>query len=155
MINRVDLLPIAPVAADERPATGHRIAPAGTSFADVLSEQLRATQQVRFSAHALQRLSERGIVLTAADHQRIADAVDAAAVKGARESLLLMDRLALVVNVPNRTIITVVPQDETENAVFTNIDSAVVVSQEPPQPSDKSELWNGPAPFVGSPRVAD
>jgi flagellar operon protein len=155
MINRVELPTIAPIATDARPSPGPRVAPAGTSFADVLGQQLRTPEQVRFSAHALQRLGERGIVLTRADHQRIESAVDQAAAKGARESLLLMDRLALVVNVPNRTIITVVPQENEENAVFTNIDSVVVMGQQSPHPSSRTELRNGPAPFAGSPRVAD
>jgi len=47
--------------------------------------------------------------------------------------LLLMDRLALVVSVPNRTVITVVPREELQDAVFTNIDSAVLVQDPAPR----------------------
>ena len=49
-----------------------------------------------------------------------------AAEKGARESLLVTDRFALVVSVKNRTVITVTHSDELDGGVFTNIDSAVV-----------------------------
>ena len=38
-----------------------------------------------------------------------------------------MDRLALIVGLPNRTVITVIEPNAAENTVFTNIDSVVVV----------------------------
>ena len=97
-----------------------------------------ACSPVRFSIHAARRLDERHIRLTASDLGRIERAVDQAAAKGGRESLVLMDHapsadaaqpaapLALVVSVPNRTVITVVPPNAARHAVFTNIDSAVV-----------------------------
>lgn len=52
--------------------------------------------------------------------------------KGSKESLVLMDRLALVVGVPNRTVITVMEPHEQVNTVFTNIDSVVVVARDVP-----------------------
>ena len=36
-----------------------------------------------------------------------------------------MDDVALVVNVPNRTVITAVKQSELKDNIFTNIDGAV------------------------------
>jgi flagellar operon protein len=53
--------------------------------------------------------------------------VDKAATKGSRESLLLMENMALVVSVKNRTVITAVDNDKLKENVFTNIDSAVVL----------------------------
>jgi len=108
----------------------------GTPFARVFAEQLQSQNQghVRFSAHATQRLQDRNLQLTANDKARIAGAVDEAASKGSRETLVLMDQMALVVSVPNRTVITVAPTSELKNTVFTNIDSAVVV----PEGSDAS-----------------
>jgi flagellar operon protein len=44
--------------------------------------------------------------------------------KGARESLVLLDELAFVVSIRNRTVITAL-QPSTEG-VFTSIDSAVI-----------------------------
>jgi flagellar operon protein len=109
-------------------------APAGRPFAELLGNALNQTGEIKFSAHALQRLQERGIELTAQDKSRLADAVQKAANKGARESLVLMDRVALVVSVANKTVITAVPEDELGDAVFTNIDSAVLVKDAaPPQ----------------------
>ncbi len=99
-------------------------------FASVLDRALGQGRAVRFSAHAMQRLSDRNIQFTAADHARIAKSTDAASAKGSREALLIMDRLALIVGVPNRTVITVIEPDAGENTVFTNIDSVVVVGRE-------------------------
>ena len=47
--------------------------------------------------------------------------------KGARDSLVLMQDLALVVSVKNNTVITAVDGESLKENVFTNIDSAVIV----------------------------
>ncbi|MDQ1255900.1 MAG: hypothetical protein QG656_494 [Candidatus Hydrogenedentes bacterium] len=106
-----------------------------------------------FSAHAAARMRQRGIALTPADEGRIGRAMDQAAAKGARESLLLMDQCALVVSVPNRTVITVVPPNEMDDTVFTHIDSAIVVAQA--RPTSRMEQDNGLDPERGSLRAAE
>lgn len=58
--------------------------------------------------------------------QRLAGAVDKAAAKGSRDSLVLMDDLALVVSIRNRTVITAVDANSRRGNVFTNIDSVVL-----------------------------
>lgn len=87
-----------------------------------------AAQPLRFSKHATERLEQRQIMLTAADVTRLSQAVDNAASKGARDSLILLNRTAFVVNVPNRTVITAVDEDHMRENVFTNIDSAVILN---------------------------
>jgi flagellar operon protein len=116
------LLPpgLAPVG---RPAaTSSTQTPAAPSFASVLG----ATQQVRFSSHALQRVERRGIDTSPATIARLNDGVDRAAGKGARASVVFVDATAFVVSVPNRTVITAVDRDHMKQQVFTNIDSAVI-----------------------------
>ncbi len=96
------------------------------SFANVL----RQTQQhngIRFSEHAMMRLRDRHIELSEQDHAKIRGAVERAAQKGARDSLLLMNDVALVVSVKNRTVVTALDQREQSEKVFTNIDSAVII----------------------------
>ena len=44
--------------------------------------------------------------------------------KGIKESLVMVDNLAFIVNVRNNTVITAV--NEKEDKVFTNIDGAVI-----------------------------
>ncbi|MGI6486853.1 MAG: flagellar protein [Syntrophomonadaceae bacterium] len=95
-------------------------------FDAILSEKLRAGD-VKFSQHARQRIKSRNIELTEGDLQKLQSAVDKAGAKGARESLILIDRLALVVSVKNRTVITAVDEANLKENVFTNIDSAVIM----------------------------
>ena len=97
--------------------------PCGTSkdFKAVLASK------IRFSAHAASRLQQRNIQIGQGELSRISNGLAKAERKGARESLLLMGDLALVVNVPNKTVITAMAGSGMREAVFTNIDSAVVV----------------------------
>jgi flagellar operon protein len=92
----------------------------GTSFEDVLAKR------VKFSGHAQEMVSRRQIQLSPGRMQRINDAVTKAEEKGARDSLVLIDDIALVVSVKNRTVITAVDQPHMKGKVFTNIDSAVI-----------------------------
>ena len=83
---------------------------------------------VKFSQHAMQRLQTRNINMTPTQMDQLQSAVDKAAEKGARESLILMNKdLAFVVSVRNRTVITAMDGASIKDNVFTNIDSAVIV----------------------------
>ncbi len=100
----------------------------GPAFRDMLAQTLAASPgELRFSAHALERIEGRELTLTAEDMNRISEAVAEIARKGGREALVLTDQLALIVSVPNRTVITALPRDESGERVFTNIDSAAVL----------------------------
>ncbi len=94
------------------------------SFRDVLNQQ----QQLKFSHHAEQRLQQRGIELLPDQITRIANAVEQAAAKGAKDSLVLFRDIAMIVNVPNRTVVTAMDGNSMKEHIFTQIDSAVVVS---------------------------
>jgi len=65
--------------------------------------------------------------LTSNDIDKIESAIDRASQKGATDSLLLMDDLAMIVSVKNRTVVTVVDSGRMKDNVFTNIDSAVII----------------------------
>lgn len=94
-------------------------------FEQVLSQVLGG---VKFSQHAAQRLQTRNIKLSPTQLNQLNSAVDKAAQKGARESLVLMNNeLALVVSITNRTVITAMDGASIKDNVFTNIDSAVIV----------------------------
>lgn len=93
------------------------------SFEDIL----KSKQEIKFSKHASMRLSERNISLTAEQNQRLQNGVEAASEKGIKESLVLVDSLAFIVNVPNNTVVTAMNQKDTNNNVFTNIDGAVIM----------------------------
>ncbi|WP_090735516.1 TIGR02530 family flagellar biosynthesis protein [Paenibacillus sp. Mc5Re-14] len=92
-------------------------------FGQVLQEQV-----LKLSNHAAKRLEQRGIELKSDQMARINSAVDKAAAKGAKESLILMQDMALIVSVPNRTVVTAMDKQSMEDNVFTQIDSAVIIS---------------------------
>lgn len=95
---------------------------------NVSFKELLEKQQLKFSSHAQQRLQQRGIELMPEQLNKIASAVDQAAAKGARDSLVLFKDIAMIVNVPNRTVVTAMDGNSMQEHVFTQIDSAVVVS---------------------------
>ena len=99
--------------------------PSKGSFDDILKEQISKTSEIKFSKHAQMRLEARNIKITDAQKQKISKAVDKAEQKGVKDSLVMMDDIALVVNVKNRTVITAVKSNELKENVFTNIDGAV------------------------------
>lgn len=96
-------------------------------FRQLLDETLRTTGGVKFSAHAVRRLESRGIQLDQTDVAAIESAVDRAAAKGGRDSLMLAAGYAMVVNIPSRTVVTAFDQEQLRANVVTNIDSAVFV----------------------------
>lgn len=100
--------------------------PKGPSFGDVL-KHVQDKDHVKFSKHAMQRLSDRNIKLSDSEMDRINDAVGKAKNKGVREALILMDNKVFVASVKNNTIITAAVDEQLKDNVFTNIDGAVIV----------------------------
>jgi flagellar operon protein len=110
--------------------TSARTAASGPSFGQVLQDQLMAQAAqagVKFSGHAQTRLASRNISFSGEDIAKLGSAITQAAAKGSRESLMLMDQAALVVSVPNRTVITAVDKSSLKENIFTNIDSAMIL----------------------------
>ena len=102
----------------------HKNAGSEVSFEDVLRQKQKP---LKFSKHATQRLSQRNINLSDEQNIRLTNGVTEAEKKGVNESLVLVDNLAFIVNVPNKTVVTAMDQEETNANVFTNIDGAVIM----------------------------
>lgn len=99
-------------------------------FSEILkAKTLEATQnkELKFSKHAANRLVDRNISLSADQLDRLNAATLQAGEKGIKESLVLVDSLAFVVNIPNNTVITALDKSETNLNIFTNIDGAVII----------------------------
>lgn len=85
-------------------------------------------EALKFSAHAQGRLKSRGIDFSEEMMRRLSGAVDKASQKGAtKDSLVLMQDMALIVNIKNRTVVTAMGRGSLDENVFTNIESAVIV----------------------------
>ena len=102
----------------------------GLSFEEILRSKSFADAQVselKFSKHASMRLEDRNIVLSEEQMGRLQSGAMKASEKGIKESLVLIDSLAFIVNVPNRTVVTAMDSTESADNVYTNIDGAVIV----------------------------
>lgn len=115
-------IPIQPIRPQSTPGVGKTSSSAG-AFAKILDNKL---QSVKFSSHANKRLQARNIALDNGQLAKLEDAVEKARNKGGRETLILVDNVAMVVSVTNRTVITVMDGDNLKDNVFTQIDSAVI-----------------------------
>ncbi|MGD0152393.1 MAG: TIGR02530 family flagellar biosynthesis protein [Thermacetogeniaceae bacterium] len=113
--------PIQPVGPPGSTGSNSEAKAPATSFEEILAQKT-----LKFSRHASEMIAKRSINITADRMGRITDAVEKATAKGARDSLILVDDLALVVSVKNRTVITAIDGPSIKGNVFTNIDSAVI-----------------------------
>jgi flagellar operon protein len=90
-------------------------------------ERMLRSNLLKFSNHAETRLAQRGIRMSPDKLAKLEDAVQQAAAKGARESLILTADAAFIVNIKNRTVVTAIDHASLDQHVFTQIDSAVIV----------------------------
>lgn len=96
------------------------------SFQKILdtAEQNRDVGRLKFSKHANERLANRNINLSETQMERLESGTTKAREKGIRESLVMVDNMAFIVNVKNNTVVTAL--GDSSDSVFTNIDGAVI-----------------------------
>ena len=102
---------------------------AGGSFAAYLQKTVDDQSEstgVKFSKHAAKRLDDRDITISEDQKERLNFGVQRADEKGIKDTLVMVDSLAFIVNVPSQTVITAMDGDESDEGVFTNIDGAVI-----------------------------
>lgn len=99
----------------------------GLSFEEILHQKTQATQELKFSKHAENRLNDRNIVLSDSQLSRLNSGAMKASEKGINESLVMVDSLAFIVNVPNHTVITAMDSTDSNENIYTNIDGAVII----------------------------
>jgi flagellar operon protein len=110
----------SPRPAQRTPAIG------GEGFDRVLRREVERQAPVKFSAHALSRLADRNLRVGPEEQSRLEGAVTRAEKKGSRDALVLMDDVALIVSVKNRTVVTAMDRAQLKENVITNIDSTVL-----------------------------
>ena len=112
----------------------------GPSFTEILSrqksidelvadrtEQTVVSGGIRFTKHADARLMQRNIRLTDEQMTRLEEGTRKASDKGIKESLVLVDDLAFIVNTDKKMVITAIDQNSSEDNIYTNIDGAVII----------------------------
>ena len=94
------------------------------SFKEILQNK-SVNENIMFSKHASMRLNDRNLSLSNSQIKRLEDGIKRAEEKGIKDSLVLVDNIALLVNVKNKTVVTAI--DNNSDKVYTNIDGAVIV----------------------------
>jgi flagellar operon protein len=87
------------------------------SFQQVLQQQMSA-DTITFSSHCQKRLEQNNIHLDQIQLTKLNHAVDKAADKGSRESCVIMEDKVFIVNIPSRTVKTVVESQRMKDSVF-------------------------------------
>ena len=116
--------------------TGNKQSIERLSFQDILQQKSKisvegnlsevVSGELKFSKHALNRLNDRNIQLNTEQLDRLNDGAKKAGEKGIRDSLVIVDQLAFIVNVPNKTVVTAMDSTATDENIVTNINGAVI-----------------------------
>lgn len=117
-----------PPRAPTPPATAQAEAFAAALAAAVGQHGGGTATGLRLSGHARERLAEAGVSPEGAQWEAAGLAVGRAAAKGSRQALVVLPTCALVVAVPERTVVTALSPGRMRDHVFTGIDSAVFVN---------------------------
>ena len=115
---------VLPIGKETQQVAQTAQTPETANFRSVMESVSANTRTVQFSKHANMRLDARNIHLDGEQLRRVEDGIARAQGKGIRDSLVLVDNIALVVNITNKVVVTALSQ---QDQVFTNIDGAVIV----------------------------
>jgi flagellar operon protein len=126
-----DIRGLGPVQPQRDGGLDKKIEGNGPSFKDLLDQKTQPAAEklpeLKFSSHAVDRMSSRGIRMDAAGLKRLTEGLERARQKGSKDTLLLMDDNAFIVNVKNSTVVTAMDRNMMKENVFTNIDSTIVL----------------------------
>jgi flagellar operon protein len=114
-------VPFKPIITEQE-ASKNRVQNPQRDFESIFNEEL---EKVKFSNHAMTRLQSRDIKFTEAELSKIENAVERAEAKGAKDTLVMLDDTALIINIPNKTVVTAIQVEQQNDNIFTNIDSVV------------------------------
>ena len=103
------------------------------TFNNFLKKKINSNQAsddsgVRLSGHAKKRLEERNINLDGNEFLKIRDGIDKLKEKGGKDSLIVTNQAAYIVDVDNQTVVTAMDKKDMAENVFTKIDSTLFIN---------------------------
>lgn len=125
-MNRIDVQQIHPYGGQVQPQKVGSAPGEAEQFRNLLEQTIARQDSIKFSSHAIDRLRSRNIILGNEDVNRLNAAVNKAEGKGSRDALILMNDMAFVVSIKNKTVITAITDDQMQDKVITNIDSTII-----------------------------
>ncbi|EQC52657.1 TIGR02530 family flagellar biosynthesis protein [Bacteriovorax sp. DB6_IX] len=90
-------------------------------------KDVQAQHGINLSVHAAKRLKERNLDLDTNEFFKLRGAMEKLRTKGGRDSLVITDKAAYIVDVPGNKVVTAIDKGSIQENVFTKIDSTVVV----------------------------
>ncbi len=87
----------------------------------------KESTDIKISKHASKRLAERNIEIGSDELVKLKEAAGMLRAKGGRESLIITDNAAYIVDVNKNTLITAMNKGKMDENVVTNIDSTIFV----------------------------
>ncbi len=98
-------------------------------FQNLLNKTLEPQKEeaLEISKHAAKRLEERDLKMDTNEFFKLQDAVKKLRQKGGRDSLVITDKAAYIVDVNNNRVVTAIDKAEMAENVFTKIDSTLMI----------------------------
>ncbi|MCT4642058.1 MAG: hypothetical protein N4A33_07130 [Bacteriovoracaceae bacterium] len=103
---------------------------ANTEFSELLKAKSNpaVNEGVSLTSHAAKRLEERNIDFDGKEYMKIKEAISKLQQKGSKDSLVITDKAAYVIDVNKEKIVTAVDKMSMNENVFTKIDSTVFMN---------------------------
>ena len=113
-------VPFVPIIKPQHPVD--KVVEGKDSFDSIFKTEI---EKLKFSNHAAKRIESRELNLSGDDMAKLQDAVIKAEAKGVKDSLVMMDQRAFIINIPNKTVVTALDVSKSKENIFTNIDSVI------------------------------
>jgi flagellar operon protein len=91
-----------------------------------LTEEVRP--EISLSVHASRRIKERNLNFDSAEYLKLQQAFEKLRNKGGRDSLVITDRAAYILDVNKNTVVTAMDKANLSENVFTKIDSTLIMN---------------------------
>jgi len=101
-----------------------------SEFSKILKEKVQdlpKQKEIRFSLHANKRLEQRSMEIDGQEMKNLEKAFSDLSSKGGKDSLVLTNHGAYVVDVPKRLVVTAMQKNNMDKNIFTKIDSTILV----------------------------
>lgn len=103
-----------------------------TEFSELLNSQISDKKPlhggINLSTHAVKRMEERKIDFDGQEYMKIKDAISKLKDKGSKNSLIVSDKAAYIVDIANNKVVTAVDRGSMGENVFTKIDSTLFIN---------------------------
>lgn len=103
-----------------------------SEFKNLLDQKISQEKPVHggleLSGHAVKRLEERKIDFNSEEYMKIKNAMGKLKEKGGKNSLIVSDKAAYIVDVLNNKLVTAVDKGSMSENIFTKIDSTMFIS---------------------------